>query len=231
MAWSLLPTNYTDAVWSGLKRYNQINNEDGTVSFQDVTVYSGKDNSFFGAAEANRMNEALNTIMSMLENGTDLYTAFQNYFEEQKDLFEDSADSMQRGFEDYIESLEAQGDAAILEIKTNYRNEMDSFEDQQQSLFTQWFDLVKGQLGTDVAGNLENQILDLDVKTDGFIPRSTAFSEDGTTITETYGTKRIETMFMQDGTIVQKLYIGDALSKTKTISFSGDGLNITEGIK
>lgn len=44
MAWELLPVDYTDAVWSGLKRYNTVNNEDGTVSFQDVTVYSGKEN-------------------------------------------------------------------------------------------------------------------------------------------------------------------------------------------
>ena len=58
MAWSMLPTNYTDAVWSGLKRYSMVNNEDGTVSFQDVTVYSNKENSFFGARDANRMNEA-----------------------------------------------------------------------------------------------------------------------------------------------------------------------------
>ena len=79
MAWELLPVNYTDATWSGLKRYTEIQNGDGTVSFQDVTVYSQKENSFFGAKEANRMNEALNTLMSMVESGTDLYTAFQNY--------------------------------------------------------------------------------------------------------------------------------------------------------
>ena len=67
MAWEPLPTNYTNASWTGLKRYSQINNEDGTVSFQDVTVYSGKENSFFGATDANRMNGALNTIMATLE--------------------------------------------------------------------------------------------------------------------------------------------------------------------
>ena len=61
MAWQMLPTNYTDAVWAGLKRYTEITNEDGTVSFQDVTQYSNRDNSFFGASDANRMNEALNT--------------------------------------------------------------------------------------------------------------------------------------------------------------------------
>lgn len=54
MSWELLPVNYTDAVWSGLKRYNTITNEDGTVSFQDVTAYSNKETSFFGARDANK---------------------------------------------------------------------------------------------------------------------------------------------------------------------------------
>ena len=98
MSWELLPVNYTDAVWSGLKRYNTITNEDGTVSFQDVTAYSNKEKSFFGARDANRMNEALNTLMSMVENGSDLYEAFQNYFTTQKGLFENEADSKQDGF-------------------------------------------------------------------------------------------------------------------------------------
>ena len=66
MAWELLPVDYTDAVWSGLKRYTQVDNPDGTVSFQDVTAYTGREKSFFGARDANRMNEALNTIMNML---------------------------------------------------------------------------------------------------------------------------------------------------------------------
>ena len=33
MAWELLPVDYTDAVWSGLKKYTEITNDDGTVSF------------------------------------------------------------------------------------------------------------------------------------------------------------------------------------------------------
>ena len=66
MAWTNLPTNYTDATWSGLRRYLMVNNEDGTVSFQDVTVYDNKENSFFGAKDANRMNGALNSIASVI---------------------------------------------------------------------------------------------------------------------------------------------------------------------
>lgn len=158
MAWERLPVNYTDAVWSGLKRYSMVNNEDGTVSFQDVTVYSHKENSFFGAKDANRMNEALNTIMSMLENGTDLYSAFQDYFATQKTLFEDTATATQTGFEEYVADLKAEGDEIIETIKTDYRDEITEFEAAQEQVFNTWFELIKGQLSTDIAGNLQNQI-------------------------------------------------------------------------
>lgn len=231
MAWELLPVDYTDAVWSGLKRYETITNEDGTVSFQDVTVYSNKEKSFFGAKDANRMNEALNVIMVMLENGTDLYTAFQNYFTVQKGLFEDTADKTQSDFTAYVEGLKAEGDEAIETIKTDYRKEISDFEDNQEELFATWFNFIKGQLGEDVAGNLQNQINALDTKTDGFEPRETNFSEDGKTIVESYGNKRIETEFVSDSVIVQKLYEGNVLSATKTVTFTSDGLSIEEAVK
>lgn len=150
MAWKLLPVDYTDAVWAGLKRYNQINNEDGSVSFQDITVYTGKEKSFFGAKDANRMNEALNTIMSMVENGTDLYTAFQNYFAEQKTLFEQEADSKATEFDNYTDNLEQE-----------YKVSMAAFESQQQ-IYNAWFQAMKDQLSKDAAGNLQNQCTELD---------------------------------------------------------------------
>lgn len=158
MAWQMLPTNYTDAVWAGLKRYTEITNEDGTVSFQDVTQYSNRDNSFFGASDANRMNEALNTIMSMVENGTNLYTDFQNYFTVQKVAFKSEADSINADFEAYVADLKTEGDAAIETIKTDYKTEIETFEGTQEKVFNTWFELVKGQLSGDVAGNLQNQI-------------------------------------------------------------------------
>lgn len=151
MAWELLPVDYTDAVWAGLKRYNQINNEDGSVSFQDITSYTGKEKSFFGAKDANRMNEALNTIMSMVENGTDLYTAFQNYFAEQKTLFEQEADSKATEFDNYTDNLEQE-----------YKVSMAAFESQQQQIYNAWFQAIKDQLSKDAAGNLQNQCTELD---------------------------------------------------------------------
>ena len=151
MAWELLPVDYTDAVWAGLKRYNQINNEDGSVSFQDITSYTGKEKSFFGAKDANRMNEALNTIMSMVENGTDLYTAFQNYFAEQKTLFEQEAESKATEFDNYTDNLEQE-----------YKASMAAFESQQQQIYNAWFQAMKDQLSKDAAGNLQNQCTELD---------------------------------------------------------------------
>lgn len=151
MAWELLPVDYTDAVWVGLKRYNQINNEDGSVSFQDITSYTGKEKSFFGAKDANRMNEALNTIMSMVENGTDLYTAFQNYFAEQKTLFEQEVDSKATEFDNYTDNLEQE-----------YKVSMAAFESQQQQIYNAWFQAMKDQLSKDAAGNLQNQCTELD---------------------------------------------------------------------
>ena len=202
-----------------------------------MTAYSNKEKSFFGARDANRMNEALNTLMSMVENGSDLYEAFQNYFTTQKGLFENEADSKQDGFTAYITALEAEGDNVINSLKTDYRTEMDTFESQQQALFTTWFEFVKSQFGEDVAGNLQNQITALDTKTDGFDPRATTFSADGKTITEidSAGNKKIETVFTSDTVITQKLFKKESngsysLVNTKTITFSADGLNITEEV-
>lgn len=167
MSWELLPTDYTDATWAGLKRYNQVDNEDGTVSFEDVTTYTGKDKSFFGSKEANRMNEALNTIMSMVENGTDLYEAFQTYFATQKTLFKTTADATQAEFTDYTDDLKTQGDTIINGLESTYKTEIDTFERTQENSFNTWFSKIQGQLDTDAAGKLQNEIdaLTTDVNT------------------------------------------------------------------
>ena len=164
MSWVLLPVNYTDAVWSGLKKFVMVNNEDNTVSFQDVTVYSQRENSFFGAQDANRMNEALNTIMSMVESGTDLYAAFQNYFAAQKVLFENEADTKQQGFEDYVGDLQTEGDQIIDTLRTDYRADITAFESQQEQVFNAWFEAVRGRLNQDAAGELLNYCEELDAR-------------------------------------------------------------------
>lgn len=173
MAWTLLPTDYTNAVWSGLKKYSQVDNSDGTVSFQDVTVYTNKEKSFFGAKDANRMNEALNYIMSMLESGTDLYEEFQTYFTTQKQLFESAGDKVIENvraltnaeydsYVTYVADLKERGDSSLAEIEQTYEEHMTSYESEQKKAFDTWFDTIKGQLSEDVAGSLQNQTTELD---------------------------------------------------------------------
>lgn len=173
MAWTLLPTDYTDAVWSGLKRYTQIDNADGTVSFRDDTTYTSKENSFFGAKDANAMNEALNYIMSMLENGTDLYAEFQTYFTTQQQLFENSGNKVienvraltnaeYNSFTTYIAELKANGDSSLAVIEQTYEEHMTTYESEQKALFDAWFAAIKGQLSEDVAGSLQNQLTEVD---------------------------------------------------------------------
>lgn len=230
MSWNLLPTNYTDAVWSGLKKYILVNNDDGTISLQDVTQYSNKENSFFGAIQANRMNEALNTIMSMVESGTDLYEAFQIYFSNQKLLFENTLKADTESFEKYIADLEKEGGEIIATIKTDYRSEMDEYEALQQQLFNVWFDSMREKLSGDVATKLQKEIEDLNTKVEGFVPKTTEFSPDGKHITETSGDVKREVTFNADGSITEKYYENDILIHTKNTTFSADGTRINEEV-
>lgn len=162
MAWSLLPTNYTDAVWNGLKKYTKVDNADGTVSFNDVTAYTNKETSFFGAKDANKMNGALNYIMSMLENGTDLYEEFTTYFENQKKQFKTSGDTSYNELKQYFTVLKSNGDASLDTIEKDYKSRMNAYESEQKTAFNTWFGNLKDQLSTNVAGNLQNQCTELD---------------------------------------------------------------------
>lgn len=173
MAWTLLPTDYTDAVWSGLKKYSQVDNSDGTVSFQDVTVYTSKEKSFFGAKDANRMNEALNYIMSMLENGTDLYEEFQTYFTTQQQLFKSSGNKVIENvrtltnaeydsYKTYISNLKKEGDSSLAVIEQTYEEHMTTYESERKASFDAWFAAIKDQLSEDVAGSLQNQLTEVD---------------------------------------------------------------------
>lgn len=63
MAKQILPTTFKDDIVSsamnGRRKYNMIQNDDGTVSFEDVTEYT-QVGSNFGAAQINATNGAVN---------------------------------------------------------------------------------------------------------------------------------------------------------------------------
>lgn len=139
MSFELLPTDYKDISYTGNRKYNKINNDDGTISFQDVTVYENRDKAFFGAMTANKMNEALNSIMTALERGTDLYGEFQRFFENQKGEFRKNSE------------------LNLDELKVI----MKTYQDKQKLIFETWFNLVKKNLSETPVGNLQVEIDDL----------------------------------------------------------------------
>lgn len=201
MAWELLRTDYVDAVFEGLRKYQQITNADETVSFADVTQYTVKEGAFIGAKDINAITAAINAIMASLEQGTDLYTVFTQFFEVQKGEFEESADANLKSFQEYTSNLEGEADKTIEQIKTDYDEEIKSFEQLQEALFTQWFDFIKGQLSTDAAGNLQLQINALSEEVFeryyGLAVQNTEFMPDGSIVT-TNAEATITTVFGKD---------------------------------
>ena len=147
MSFELLPTDYKDISYTGNRKYNKINNDDGTISFQDVTVYENRDKAFFGAKTANKMNEALNSIMTALERGTDLYGEFQRFFENQKGEFKKNSE------------------LNLDELKVI----MKTYQDKQKLIFETWFDLVKKNLSETPVGSLQVEIDDLKTANEKFV--------------------------------------------------------------
>lgn len=188
MAWELLRTDYKDAVPPGLRKFVPIDNGDGSYSFKDVTQYIVYEEAFFGAYDANKINEAVNAIMAALENGTDLYTVFQEFFEIQKTEFEKAANLDLDAFNVFLENLKATADADVTQMKEDYTAEIVAFEKNQEQLFAQWFEWVKEQLSKDAAGNLQLQIESLIEKEFrhymGLVNQTTDFLPDGSIVQE-----------------------------------------------
>lgn len=162
MAWERLKTDYKDAVWSGLRKFIPIDNGDGSYSIKDVTQYTVYDESFFGAYDANRINTAVNAIMAALENGTDLYEVFTEFFENQKVEFDKKANLDLDSFNIFLDNLQATANADVVQLKKDYTSEMTAFENNQETLFNQWFAMIKDQLSADAAGKLQNEINDVE---------------------------------------------------------------------
>ena len=230
MSWKRLSTDYKDISWSGLKKYTQIDNDDGTVSFRDDTKYTNKESSFFGAKDANQINEAVNYIMTKLENGTDLYSVFQEFFDSQKELFIEEKNGKMSDINNYVSDLKSRGETALTNVEGSHRQRMSAYEDLQKNEFNSWFAQMRDHLSSDRAGKLQLQIEDLKVLLDGFASKETVFSDDGNTITEKMGNKKLVTEFVSDSVITKKLYVSDVMKLTKTTTFSEDGKSIREVI-
>lgn len=231
MGWKRLSTDYKDISWSGLKKYTQIDNDDGTISFRDDTRYTNKESSFFGAKDANQINEAVNYIMTKLENGTDLYSAFQEFFNTQRELFIREKDGKVSEINGYISDLKSRGETALTNVESNHKQRMSVYEDTQKNEFNNWFAQMRDHLSSDQAGKLQLQVEDLKVLIDGFDKNDVDISPDGNIITVVSGDKKIITNFVSDTKIVKKLYVKDVLKMTKTTTFSDNYTKVREVIE
>ena len=180
-AFVMLRTDYVDAVFEGLRKYLQVNNPDGTLSFADVTQYTVKEGAFLGAKDINMMNTAMNLIMAALNNGTDLYEVFSDFFVEQQNLFEQTADGYNSEFEAYLANLRKSVEEQCAKLEQDYIDEItkfegdqeisfntwfealkiqsENFEKTQEAVFNTWFSLIKDQLSSDAAGRLLQYIM------------------------------------------------------------------------
>lgn len=60
-----LATNYKDDMFEGSRKYRMTDNGDGTISFTDETNYL-QHGSYYGAAEVNAVNGAINDINTFI---------------------------------------------------------------------------------------------------------------------------------------------------------------------
>lgn len=67
---SNLRTNYKDDVFTGKRKYSEIDNGDGTISFDDVTDYAQVGDTY-GAAQINETNDVINNLDSKTYKSTD----------------------------------------------------------------------------------------------------------------------------------------------------------------
>ena len=153
MSWSTPKTDWNGETVDGVYTGDRFN----AVDFNRI-----KNNLEYLRELAINMNEALNYIMSMLENGTNLYEEFQTYFTTQKELFKSSGDSSYQELTQYFVNLKAQGDSSLAQIEKTYEEHMTTYEGEQTAAFNTWFAGIKGKLNEDIAGSLQNQITEVD---------------------------------------------------------------------
>lgn len=102
---------------------------------------------------------------------------------------------------------------AFQAFMTEFQNEMNKFEIGSETDFNTWFDHVKGQLSTDVAGNLQNQLDDINKEL----------------FMEYYEIKEKETTVNKDvnGITQSIVEVSDEATATTTFATTDNGKSIT----
>ena len=67
-SYTALKTNYVDAEWDGRKKFSKTENQDGTVTLQDITTYTVQGDTY-NAAAINAANTLINSFTNGYDNG------------------------------------------------------------------------------------------------------------------------------------------------------------------
>lgn len=153
---------------------------------------------------------------------TTLFNQFETYFTEFKEMNEAE-------FESWTEEQKNEYLTWISTQEGNFENWYNSHTESWQTQFNTWFQSIQDQLSGDIAGQLQNEIDEVNEKLDGYTSGTTVFSSDGKTITQQLQSgETLVTTFVDNFTIVQEWFNGSVKVKRKKITFSVDGTTINE---
>lgn len=118
-----LKTDYKNDKFSGARKYRKTDNEDGTISLEDVTVYE-ETGDVFGAADINATNEAVNKNTTNKVNVTDIINNLTST-DSDKPLAANQGKVLNDSFKKDIE-----------EVKTNHKKDIAAIKGLKYATFT-----------------------------------------------------------------------------------------------
>lgn len=148
----MLKTDYQDDVLNTsvnqVGKYMIVNNADGSISLVDVTVYT-KTGTFIGAKDINTICRNMNTIMGFIEtNSGDLAQEFQDYFNEQKILFQTRVNTENADF------------------MAEFQRLLNEFKETSENEFATWYDANTAAWSKEVYDRMDAIVESLDEMVD-----------------------------------------------------------------
>lgn len=153
---------------------------------------------------------------------------YNTWVSNQEDAMAAYITATKAAYDSFVSQMEGDYTDWTDEEKAKYETWYNDHTTQWTTEFYTWFNNIKQQLSGDIAGQLQAAIDEVNEKVDGYIDRTTTFSDDGKTITQVSGNQKIVTTFEDQYHITQDFYVDNVKIKTESITFSTDGKVITE---
>ena len=118
-----LKTDYKNDKFSGARKYRKTDNDDGTISLEDVTVYE-ETGDVFGAADINATNEAVNKNTTNKVNIADIINNLTST-DSDKPLAASQGKVLNDSFKKDIEEVKTNHKKDIEEVKTNHKKDIE----------------------------------------------------------------------------------------------------------